>query len=151
MINELKIQELLFTYVDLILQCEGYIKKAYNLESIPYLNKDKIPKSGEVQSNDQLLEYNFHGSGCTFLLGSIELDYDIYLDRENYIVVSPWGVTRFVNSYQELGASITEIQAADWLVMLNSKGIVNKIFDNYLVYEVSFDWYHAIKNGNISK
>ena len=42
MTNE-HIQKLLHNYVNVILKCENIIEKRYGLESIPYMNKDKIP------------------------------------------------------------------------------------------------------------
>lgn len=146
MINELKIQELLFTYVDLILVCEGHIKKAYNLQSIPYLNKDKIPKREHLQFDNETLEYDFHGSGCTFKFGPIEINYDIYLDRENYIVTSAYKFTTFINSYLDSDSKITESQISIMLKKLEDKRIINKIYENYFVYEINFEWYNAVKN-----
>jgi len=92
------------------------------------------------------LEYNFHGIGCTFILGPIELDYDIYIDRENYIVVSPWGFSLFVNTFLKLEENYTEAQITDWLEMLNDKKIIKKIYNEYFVYEVDLKWYYAYKN-----
>jgi hypothetical protein len=140
-------QELLYNYIGMVLKCEGLLMKNYNLESIPYLNKRSIPKSSKLLLDGVELEYNFHGSGCSFILGSIELDYDIYVDRENYIVISPWGFMLFINSFLKPVTNYTEEQIAEWLETLNSKGIINKIYQEYFVYEVSFTWYKAFKSG----
>lgn len=149
MTNE-QIQELLFKYVEVILKCEGIINKYYGLSGIPYLNKDKIPKSNKLKLDEVQLEYNFHGIGCTFILGPIELDYSIYVDRENYIVVSPWGFTNFVNTFLRLEVDYTEAQISEWLEILNDKRIIKKIFPEYLVYEISFKWFYAFNNDNVS-
>jgi hypothetical protein len=126
---------------------KNIIEKWYSLNSIPYLNKDKIPKAGKLENDGIHLEYKFHGSGCTFILDSIELDYSIYADQENYIVVSPWGFTCFVNTYLNTNTSYTEAQVAEWLELLNFKDVINKIYEGYFVYEVSFAWYKAFRSG----
>jgi hypothetical protein len=147
-----QMQELLLTYVDVILKCENGIKETYRLESIPYLNKDRIPKSNKLLVEGVQLEYNFHGSGCTFIYGSIELDYDIYIDREDYIVVSLWGFTIFVNSFLKPETNYSELQILEWLEILNAQKKINKIYEEYFVYEVSLSWYNAYKRGsNVSK
>lgn len=143
--TNIQIEEILFKFISVILQCENLIGKEYNLKGIPYLNKDKIPKTGKIQGVEAQLEYRFHGSGCTFNLGSIELDYSIYIDRENYITISPWGFSCFVNTYTKIEIPYTEAQVLEWLEMLNAQKLISKIQEGYFVYEVSFEWYKAVK------
>jgi hypothetical protein len=135
--NEIQAKELLSTYVDIILKCENCLKDNYNLENIPYLHKGEIPKSGTMQFEGRLLKYNFHGSGCTFELGVIELSYDIYIDRENYIVTSPWKFLQFIKSYLKQASEINEIQIANYLEKFSNEKIVKKVYPDYLVYEIN--------------
>ena len=139
--TEETIKKTLATYVGLILKCETLLKKNYNLTSIPYLHKGDIPKNGVLQIDNSMLSYNFHGSGCTFMLGNIELSYDVYADRENYIVTSPWKFQQFVNSY--LTEKITEAQIADYLELFDKKNIVKRVYPDYLVYAINFEWYYV--------
>jgi len=144
---DMQTQEFLYNYVDVILKCERGIMENYDLDSIPYLNQGRIPKRNKFLLDGIDLEYNFHGSGCTFILGSVELDYCIYIDREDYIVVSPWGFTCFVNTFLKSDVIYTEAQIAEWLEGFNNLAIINKIYDEYLVYEISLTWYKAFKSG----
>lgn len=139
------IEDILFKFTEVILLCENIIEKEYGLNSIPYLNQKKIPRTAKLQHGEVQLEYRFHGSGCALSVGKIELDYCIYPDRENYIVVSPWGLYCFINTYLKTENAYTETQVAEWLNMLNAKKIIHKIYEGYLVYEISFEWYNEFK------
>jgi hypothetical protein len=139
--NDSKLEELLFTYVKLILKCEGYLKYKYDLKDIPYKSREKIPQSGQFELEGTQLRFYIHGLSCKFSLGAITIDYDIYLDRKNYIATSPWKLSQFVNSYSKLEEEFTEIQIANFLAKLKDRGVISKILPDYLVYEINFDWY----------
>lgn len=137
--NYKDIYRILYFYVNYILRCEKIIKDEYSLTDHPYLNKKRIPKKGEVIFNGGFLEYNFHGSGCSFLFENIDIDYDIYIDRSNYIVTSPWKFKKFIDSFSR--NVIDERDVEQWLEILKDNGVVEKVFTDYSIFEISFEWY----------
>lgn len=145
MITEIEIQRLIFAYVDLILKCENSLREKFNIDGIPYAHQKITSKTGELNINATPLEYNFHGSACTIVFGSIELNYDVYLDRENYIVTSPWKFMRFINSYRQQTTEINESIVTEYLQTLSRSGMISKVYKNYLVYEINFNWYVSFK------
>ena len=59
------------------------LKQKYNTTRSPYLDRcslvDKtniIPASGELEYEQGILSYRFHGAGCCFEFGSIIVDFD---------------------------------------------------------------------------
>jgi formate-dependent nitrite reductase cytochrome c552 subunit len=147
--NKEEMQHLLIAYVDLILKCENALRKYYGLDNIPYLETDKFPKKSKISTNELSFEYHFHGSGCTILLEKIELHYDIYVDRSNYLVTSPWKFMKFANGYLQTYNQLTEVQIAEWLKILSDENILKIIYEDYLVYEISFKWYGQQKSRNV--
>lgn len=141
MINGAEIEELLFNYLKLILKIERSLNEYFGFTGIPYANQKITSKTGRLIVDGSVLTFNFHAIGCSCQFDSIVLDYDIYLDRNNYVVTSPWQLMRFVNSYQDEPGKIDQTQALQFLTVLSEKGIVSKIFESYLIYSIDFEWY----------
>lgn len=136
-----KVKDCLYFYVKMIVEFENCLKSTYHLEGVPYHDLGKIPKNGVIQLNKFDCNYRFHGSGCTFNVGSIEVGYDFYINLENYIITSPWKFMRFIESYSD--EKVSEAEVVNKLASLNSQGIVTKVYEEYLVYEVSFSWFYS--------
>lgn len=133
--NKLSGIELLRSYTHHILEFERVLMKQYNLTKLPYISLSEFPRRGILQVGSKTYEYNFHGSGCTFSSGVIEVNYDAYIDRDNYLIASPWKFMTFIKTLSD-NIDLTEEEALKILEKLAKDGFVNKIYDNYSVYEI---------------
>lgn len=88
--------------------------------------------------NEQNVKYSFHGNGCTLICDKFELTYSIYTDRENHIATAPFEFMQYVNTYflkdQTL---ISQADALQYLKMLESEGVVSRIFEFHNVYAIN--------------
>lgn len=135
----------IFRYLNEILEFENELKNVYQLQDIPFNELDKFPKSGLLVLNQKNIEYSYHGNGCTFKYDDIEITYDIYANRVNYIATSPFSIMTYINSYSfkkdHNEKPVTQVEVLKYLDELSILGAVKKIFENYLVYEISLVWY----------
>lgn len=137
-----KVSEAIFSYTDWIERFEKALMKEYNLKSIPFLNQSIIPRNSSILIDGEIIKFKFHGSGCSLQSEFFDLSYDVYVDRDNYIVTSPWKFMCFINSFFKM--SITEQDSANWLISASKENIVNRVFEDYLVYEINIEWYKLL-------
>ena len=133
----------LIEYVSLIKMCEGCLIDKFALDSVPYANQKIVSKEGDINAENIPFSYRFHGSGCRFIInGNIELDYDVYLTLENYIVTSPWKFMRFFETYYKSDTVIvTQADIGNWLDTLLVTGVITKLFPEYAVYSIDLRWW----------
>jgi hypothetical protein len=135
------IKDCLFDYVKIILQFEEALTDTYNLTENPYRCKSLFfPKTGTVKTADKTFVYRFHGGGCSFEIGGIEVHYNYYIPEPNYIVTEPWKFWRFVATYLPK-KDMTKDVIAGILKKLSDEKILRKMYPDYLVYQIDFSWF----------
>ncbi|RFM27940.1 DUF6896 domain-containing protein [Deminuibacter soli] len=93
-------------FEDIIMQMAVYIKKfhshltiKYQLTDIPFFSKGKaFPKKGVEVIDDIMVEYWFHGGGCSLKWGEIEIHYNTDASSKNEICISTYPVRKFIQT-----------------------------------------------------
>lgn len=141
-----KIHDSLFKLVDLIIWFENGLKTFYHLNDHPYNCQEKIPKSSSIKIQNEVVSYSFHGIGCTFTTNDIEVNYSIYVNEKDYIVISPWGLMQFLNSNSnELKEKITQKEALEYLEYMEKDGLVKRYLDHHLIFQIDMSLYFQRK------
>lgn len=142
---ENNIQDCLFAYVQIIIRFEKALIDTYHLPDDPYQCQRLFPSSGKVKDATEVIEYKFHGSGCSFSYSDIEVHYDYLIPEADYIITVPWKFWRFVATYLSTKgeSDITEDEVADAMERLNDSRAIQKVHPDYLQYQVSFLWFET--------
>lgn len=138
-----ELEQLLYNYLSEIFEFESAITVAYKLDDLPFNMLSRFPQKESIFYKNKKTDYRFHGNGCTLIINGVEIQYSIYTDRVNYIAISPWDFLRFIQTtdYKGLTKSLTQVQTLEYLEKLEKHKVVNKIFQNYHVYEINLKWY----------
>ncbi|WP_442159787.1 DUF6896 domain-containing protein, partial [Rhizobium leguminosarum] len=72
------------------------MKHIYDLPDNPFKCQSLYPRSGSIETRVGYFKYNFHGIGCSFENGNLEVHYDYNIVADNYLTTSPWKFWRFI-------------------------------------------------------
>lgn len=137
-----EVEQILYTYLSEIFAFENAISNIYKLNDLPFNMLSQFPQKGSIFYNDKKTDYQYHGNGCTLVIGGVEIQYSIYADRKNNIAISPWQLLRFIQTvYSESAENITQKQILKYIEELEKQKVVYRIFETYQVYEINLEWY----------
>lgn len=74
----------IYSYAKLVLEFEMELKIKFDLTSVRWLRIEEFQKVGSVIFRSQEVQYRFHGSGCTFSVGNLEVNYNVYVSEIDY-------------------------------------------------------------------
>ena len=144
MLNIRSILDPLYDFIQIVLRFENALRAIYNLEDHPYQLQSRFPRNGEINYNNDIYYYRFHGRGCSFKYLEVEFHFDIHINLEDYIVVSPHGFMRYLNSYfkeTELNTRVEEVE--NMFEELNEQEIIHQVYPDYLQYSLDFGWFNS--------
>ncbi len=122
--------------VEFIRIFEKKMQKHYCIPHLPYTKVgEDFPKKGSIKKEDSLIQYNYHGGGCTVHLDDIILDYNVVLSDTNYIKLSSWKFGQFIESWYKKKIDIYTI--GEGMEKLSKKGVLNRLPTGLAYYEVN--------------
>lgn len=139
--TNIDIEREIYSYAQIILDFERVVKIKYDLTSVRWLRVERFPKVGTVILKSQEVSYRFHGSGCTFSVDKVEVNYNVDVGEVDYLVTSPWFFFRYCTTkYSELEGVFTEQSSHMALLELEQKGILKRDDIPYSGFRISSKW-----------
>jgi hypothetical protein len=149
------IEKVLFSFTTYIKRFHEHLVAKYQLTDIPYNVKGReFPKKGIENIDDDDVEYQFHGGGCTFKWGEIEINYDIDASSVHGITISGYPIGKFIQTSPQfkflpyIDYSYAEMQPV--LESLEKKGVLMTRKPSDLgSFHINEVWYESYKDGKV--
>lgn len=147
------IEKVLFCFTNYVKRFHEHLIAKYQLTDIPYNVKGReFPKKGIEKIDNVVVEYQFHGSGCTLKWGEIEINYDIDPSSAHGTTISSYPIGRFIQTTPEfkhlpyVNYSFDEMQPL--LESLEKEGVLMTRKPSDLgSFHINEAWYQSRKDG----
>jgi len=149
------IEKVLFSFTHYVKRFHEHLVAKYQLTDIPYnVQGREFPKTGIENIDDVDVEYQFHGGGCTFKWGNIEINYNIDASSVHGITISCYPIEKFIQTAPQFkhlpyaNYSYDEMQPV--LESLEKKGVLMSRKPSDLgSFHINEVWYDSYKAGKI--
>lgn len=119
--------EYIFLFNGFIQKFNKILKDNYKFTEEPTYNEagNLFPRKGTVISNDTVFNYQYHGSGCTLIVGEgIWINYNIDVINNNEIRITAWRINKFIETYTNEQVSFDFDEIDKVFLQLERKGVL---------------------------
>lgn len=134
-----ELEQYIHEYLRHITLFHNALKTIYNLQIEPTFNEARtlFPKMGEFTFGGKNFEYRYHGNGCTLIVDSIIVDYDLNIFDTSQVEITNWKFYRFIETYAGGQSKISLNDLNALFVELSSKGKLTRKYPDGFVFHIS--------------
>lgn len=129
-------QKILFLFVSIIKSFERCLEIGVGGNNYPHIERNhSIPIQGEIECNNRLIRFHFHGRGCSLTLDDFDVEYDV-ANGVNPILISPWKFSKFYN--QQITNQVSVDYVYEVLKNLEKRGmLISEDTNNQMTFSVN--------------
>ncbi len=109
----------------------------FELSSSPSYNEAGrlFPRKGEIVEHE-IMMYQYHGTGCTFIKKGIWINYNIDILNNNEVTVTAWDIKKFIETTTNEKTSFTSSEIDAAFLELEKKNILIRRNPEWLVFSI---------------